>query len=142
MNKSFVLHGHFYQPPREDPWWQFVSRQPSAYPAHDWNERIYWECYLPNATARIFNREGSIIDMVNNYSYINFNFGPTLLLWLQQYHPEFIGFLKEGDKQDHQKNYPSQNPIAPVDHILIRRRNLSKNHRDSSIHSPRIYTHV
>ena len=112
MSKFFVLHGHFYQPPREDPWWYNVPRQDSAYPAHDWNERIYWECYLPNATARVYDNDGRIIDIVNNYSYINFNFGPTLLLWLKAHHPEFINFLTEADAFSRQKNNGHGNAIA------------------------------
>ena len=142
MNKSFLLHGHFYQPPREDPWWQFVPRQPSAYPAHDWNERIYWECYLPNATARIFNRDGSIIDMVNNYSYINFNFGPTLLLWLKQYHPEFISFLKEGDKKGIENNNGHGNAIAQgYNHMILP---LANEHdKDTQIYwGKRFFEHI
>jgi len=120
MSKFFVLHGHFYQPPREDPWWQNVPRQDSAYPAHDWNERIYWECYLPNATARVYDNDGRIIDIVNNYSYINFNFGPTLLLWLKAHHPEFINFLTEADAFSRQKNNDHGNAIAQAyNHMIL-----------------------
>ena len=120
MSKFFVLHGHFYQPPREDPWWYNVPRQDSAYPAHDWNERIYWECYLPNATARVYDNDGRIIDIVNNYSYINFNFGPTLLLWLKAHHPEFINFLTEADAFSRQKNNGHGNAIAQAyNHMIL-----------------------
>ncbi|MDP8233456.1 MAG: DUF3536 domain-containing protein [Candidatus Saelkia tenebricola] len=142
MNKFFVLHGHFYQPPREDPWWQFVARQPSAYPSHDWNERIYWECYLPNATSRTFNREGNIVEMVNNYSYINFNFGPTLLLWLRQYHPEFIEFLKEGDKEGMANNDGHGNAIAQsYNHMIMP---LANEHdKDTQIYwGKRFFEHI
>lgn len=120
MNKFFVLHGHFYQPPREDPWWQDVPRQESAHPHHNWNERIYWECYLPNASARVFDEEGKIIDIVNNYTYINFNFGPTLLLWLRQHHPEFISYLKQADLESSKMNQGDGNAIAQAyNHMIL-----------------------
>lgn len=120
MSKFFVLHGHFYQPPREDPWWQSVPRQDSAYPFHDWNERIYWECYLPNATARVYDNDGRIIDIVNNYCYINFNFGPTLLLWLKAHHPDFINFLKQADAFSREKNHGHGNAIAQAyNHMIL-----------------------
>ena len=120
MSKSFVLHGHFYQPPREDPWWISVSRQDSAYPNHDWNERIYWQCYLPNASARIFNREGKIADIVNNYAYINFDFGPTLLLWLRDHHPRFLELIQQADKRSIELNNGHGNAIAqPYNHMIM-----------------------
>ncbi len=83
---ALIIHGHFYQPPRENPWTGKVEREPSAAPYHDWNERIYRECYLPNVAAKIGGDTEERI--VNNYSKINFNFGPTLLSWLQAHHPE------------------------------------------------------
>ncbi len=82
-NKYVCIHGHFYQPPRENPWLNTVEVQDSAYPFHDWNDRITYECYSRNAAARILGSEGRIEDIVNNYSRINFNFGPTLLQWMQ-----------------------------------------------------------
>jgi alpha-amylase/alpha-mannosidase (GH57 family) len=77
------IHGHFYQPPRENPWLEAVELQDSAYPYHDWNERVTAECYAPNAAARILNTEQRIIRILNNYEKISFNFGPTLLSWLE-----------------------------------------------------------
>ena len=82
MNRYVCIHGHFYQPPRENPWLEAVELQDAAYPYHDWNERITEECYAPNMAARILNAEKKIIDMVNNYTKISFDFGPTLLLSL------------------------------------------------------------
>lgn len=73
------VHGHFYQPPRENPSLEAIELQDSAYPYHDWNERITAECYAPNATSRILDNEQRIIKLVNNYGMISFNFGPTLL---------------------------------------------------------------
>ena len=76
MDKYICIHGHFYQPPRENPWLEEVELQDSAYPYHDWNERITAECYAPNATSRILDDKGYITRIVNNYSRISFNFGP------------------------------------------------------------------
>ena len=74
------VHGHFYQPPRENPSLEAIELQDSAYPYHDWNERITAECYAPNATSRILDGEQRIIKLVNNYGMMSFNFGPTLLV--------------------------------------------------------------
>lgn len=118
--RYFVLHGHFYQPPRDNPWWDDTPREESAQPFHDWNERIYYECYLPNATARILDKEGKIIEILNNYSYINFNFGPTLLLWLKEHHPDFIEFLKIADRESQGRNNGHGNAIAQAyNHIIM-----------------------
>src|SRR5919199_6782281 len=88
MRRAVCLHGHFYQPPRENPWIEEVEVQDSAAPFHDWNERIAAECYGPNAAARLKNGAGYIKDIVNNYPPISFNFGPTLLAWMQRRAPE------------------------------------------------------
>src|SRR5690242_3158766 len=79
--KYLCIHGHFYQPPRENPWLEAIELQDSAYPYHDWNARIAAECYAPNVAARIKNGRDQIIRIVNNYAHISFNFGPTLLSW-------------------------------------------------------------
>ena len=85
--KYLAIHAHFYQPPREDPWTGAIPRQASAHPYADWNERIARECYIPNAYARINDSRGRAVEIVNNYGYLNFNFGPTLLSWLEKRHP-------------------------------------------------------
>jgi len=82
------LHGHFYQPPRENPWIEEIEVQDSAAPFHDWNQRIAAECYGPNGAARLKNGEGRIADIVNNYVHLSFNFGPTLLAWLSSRAPD------------------------------------------------------
>ena len=81
--KFACIHGHFYQPPRENAWLEVLETQDSAAPFHDWNERINFECYAPNARARILNEAGYINTIVNNYAHISFNFGPTLLSWME-----------------------------------------------------------
>ena len=82
MGKFVCIHGHFYQPPRENPWLEAVEVQDSAAPFHDWNQRVTAECYAPNAAARVLNPAGKIESIVNNYQRISFNFGPTLLDWM------------------------------------------------------------
>ena len=80
MERYLCIHGHFYQPPRENPWLEAIELQDSASPYHDWNERITAECYAPNAVSRILDGDGRIAQIVNNYARISFNFGPTLLV--------------------------------------------------------------
>ncbi|MFH1490305.1 MAG: DUF3536 domain-containing protein [Pseudomonadota bacterium] len=84
MNRYICIHGHFYQPPRENPWLETIELQDSAYPYHDWNTRITAECYAPTAKSRILDDRERIVRMVNNYSRISFNFGPTLLAWMEK----------------------------------------------------------
>jgi alpha-amylase/alpha-mannosidase (GH57 family) len=93
------IHGHFYQPPRENPSLEYVEQQGSAYPYHDWNERITAECYAPNAASRILDAGGHIASIVNNYAKISFNFGPTLLSWLQENAPETHRSIVEADRE-------------------------------------------
>lgn len=97
-HKYICIHGHFYQPPRENAWLEQIEVQESAAPFHDWNERITEECYAPNAHARILNDEGKIIDITNNYERISFNFGPTLLSWMELHRPEAYQDILKADK--------------------------------------------
>jgi alpha-amylase/alpha-mannosidase (GH57 family) len=103
MNRHVCIHGHFYQPPRGNPWLEEVELQDSAYPYHDWNERITAECYAPNTASRILDAERRIIDIVNNYAKISFNFGPTLLSWMEKKAPHVYGAIIEADRlsQEH-----------------------------------------
>src|SRR5436853_7421033 len=97
-NRFVAIHGHFYQPPRENPWLEAIETQDSAHPWHDWNERITAECYAPNASARILDAKDRILRIVNNYASINFNFGPTLLSWLESRAPETYYAVIEADR--------------------------------------------
>ena len=97
--KYLCIHSHFYQPPRENPWLEQVELQDSAYPYHDWNERISAECYAPNLAARILDDSQRITRIVNNYSRISFNFGPTLLSWAAEHVPETYKGILEADRQ-------------------------------------------
>ncbi len=101
---SLCIHCHFYQPPRENPWLEEIELQDSAYPYHDWNERVTAECYAPNLAARILDDQRRITNIVNNYSKISFDFGPTLLSWMVQHAPEAYRIMIEADKQS-QKNF-------------------------------------
>jgi alpha-amylase/alpha-mannosidase (GH57 family) len=94
-----IIHGHFYQPPRENPWIEQIEVEPSASPFHDWNTRITAECYRPNGVARIYDGQGRILDIVNNYRYLSFNFGPTLISWLAAQAPNTYARLLEADAQ-------------------------------------------
>ncbi|UCF86778.1 MAG: DUF3536 domain-containing protein [Nitrospiraceae bacterium] len=98
MNKYICIHGHFYQPPRENPWLEEVELQDDAYPYHDWNERITAECYAPNAASRILGAEDKIIDIINIYTKISFDFGPTLLSWLERHTPDVYQSILEADR--------------------------------------------
>ncbi len=102
MGKFICIHGHFYQPPRENPWLEAVEQQDSAFPYHDWNERICAECYAPNAFARLLDGEGRIERIISNYSRISFNFGPTLLSWLKEKMPEIHDAIVEADRASRQ----------------------------------------
>ena len=96
---SLIIHGHFYQPPRENPWTGIVEAQPSAAPFHDWNERIHSECYGPNAFADISDPTTDEPRTINNYANISFNFGPTLLSWLEANHGETYSRIIEADSE-------------------------------------------
>ncbi|MBX7196432.1 MAG: DUF3536 domain-containing protein, partial [Sandaracinaceae bacterium] len=98
MSRYVCIHGHFYQPPRENPWLDSIERQESAAPFHDWNERITAECYRPNAFARLLDREGRIERLVNNYARISFNVGPTLMSWLAESCPDVHEAVVEADR--------------------------------------------
>jgi len=98
MDKYICIHGHFYQPPRENAWLDEVEIQDSAYPYHDWNERITAECYAPNAASRMLDTDGRIVDIVNNYSKMSFNFGPNLLSWMERHRPETHQAILDADR--------------------------------------------
>jgi alpha-amylase/alpha-mannosidase (GH57 family) len=99
LDKYICIHGHFYQPPRENPWLEVVELQDSAHPYHDWNERITAECYATNSAARILDDQNRITQVVNNYSRISFDFGPTLLAWMEKNAPGVYQGILEADRQ-------------------------------------------
>jgi alpha-amylase/alpha-mannosidase (GH57 family) len=103
MEQAICIHGHFYQPSRENPWLEKIEIQKSAYPYHDWNERITAECYGPNTAARILDAQNRIVQTVNNYAKMSFNFGPTLLNWMEQHEPETYQAILDADKESRKR---------------------------------------
>ena len=99
MERYVCIHGHFYQPPRENAWLEYVEQQDSAYPFHDWNERVTAECYAPNGMSRILDFDNDVDQIVNNYARISFNFGPTLLAWMAEKKPEAYRTILAADQQ-------------------------------------------
>jgi alpha-amylase/alpha-mannosidase (GH57 family) len=109
---ALIIHGHFYQPPRENPWTGVIEKQAGAAPYHDWNERIHAECYGPNAHAHIAGAGDQIAQTVNNYANLSFNFGPTLLSWLQLKHPHTYQKILDADRLSLMKRSGHGNAIA------------------------------
>jgi alpha-amylase/alpha-mannosidase (GH57 family) len=121
MTGRFIcIHGHFYQPPRESPWLEAIEIQDSAFPYHDWNERITAECYAANAVSRIWDTKGRIAQLVNNYASISFNFGPTVLLWMQKNAVEVYKAILEADRQSMEKFSGHGNALAQAyNHMIL-----------------------
>ncbi|MDJ0619366.1 MAG: DUF3536 domain-containing protein [Calothrix sp. MO_192.B10] len=115
-----TVHGHFYQPPRENPYLDAIERQPGAAPFHDWNERIHHECYRPNAFARVLNDKGEVVGIANNYEYLSFNIGPTLMSWLERHDVEVYQRILEADRKSCDRLHGHGNAIAQVyNHIIM-----------------------
>jgi alpha-amylase/alpha-mannosidase (GH57 family) len=120
MTRYLCIHGHFYQPPRENPWLEAIECQDSAFPYHDWNERVAAECYAPNATARMLCGDGRIVDIVNNYARISFNFGPTLLAWMAEKMPEVLAALVEADRRSCERHAGHGSALAQAyNHMIL-----------------------
>ncbi|HYG62638.1 MAG TPA: DUF3536 domain-containing protein [Thermoanaerobaculia bacterium] len=120
MNRYVCVHGHFYQPPRENPWLEAIEIQDSAYPYHDWNERVTAECYAPNAASRIIDREGRIERIVNNYSRISYDFGPTLLAWLETARPKVYRAIITSDRLSAERFSGHGSALAqPYHHTIL-----------------------
>ena len=119
MDRFVCVHGHFYQPPRENPWLDEIELQAAAYPYHDWNERITAECYAPNAVSRILDDERRIVQICNNYARMSFNFGPTLLSWLERKQPKVYQAILRADIESRQRFSGHGNALAQVYNHLI-----------------------
>jgi alpha-amylase/alpha-mannosidase (GH57 family) len=120
-SKRFIcIHGHFYQPPRENPWLETVETQDSAAPYHDWNERICAECYATNGAARVVNSKNQITRIMNNYARISFNYGPTLLSWLMENAPRTYRMILDGERRSHKSYKGHSSAMAQVySHIIL-----------------------
>lgn len=119
MERFICIHGHFYQPPRENPWLEEIEIQDSSYPYHDWNERIASECYAPNSASRLLDGEGRITDIVSNYEKISFDFGPTLLSWMQTHSPAIYQAILDADGRSVERHSGHGNALAQAYNHLI-----------------------
>lgn len=119
-NKNFLtIHGHFYQPPRENPWLESIELQDSASPCHDWNERVNNECYNPNSASKIVDNRNRILDIVNNYERMSFNFGPTLLSWMEEHAPHAYDRIIKADIKSVLEHDGHGNAMAQVYNHMI-----------------------
>ena len=120
MDRYICIHGHFYQPPRENPWLEAVELQDTAYPYHDWNERISAECYAPNTASRILDVQGRIVRIVNNYGSMSYNVGPTLLAWLEERAPDTYAAIIDADRQSQARFGGHGSALAqPYNHMIM-----------------------
>jgi alpha-amylase/alpha-mannosidase (GH57 family) len=114
-----VIHGHFYQPPRENPWIEQIETEVSAHPYHDWNSRITAECYTPNGCARVYDGQRRILDIINNYARISFNFGPTLLAWLELFAPLTYQRVLAADRQSRDRLGHGNALAQAYNHVIL-----------------------
>lgn len=119
INKFICIHAHFYQPPRENPYLEKIEFQESAMPYHDWNERITLECYGPNLAARIVSSENKIIDLVNNYQHISYNFGPTLLHWMEKNQKYIYDHIILSDQKNNKNSFYNSAVAQCYNHIIM-----------------------
>ncbi|MEI7482273.1 MAG: DUF3536 domain-containing protein [Elusimicrobiota bacterium] len=117
--KYLTIHAHFYQPPRENPWTGDIPPQNSAFPYNDWNERIARECYIPNAYARINDSMGRAVELVNNYEYLNFDFGPTLLTWMEKRYPAYYAKIVQTGAKTRTKTGHSNAIAQAYNHSIL-----------------------
>ncbi len=141
MERYVCIHGHFYQPPRENPWLETIELQESAQPYHDWNERIDAECYNPNAAARILNRSGQIGRIVSNYEKMSFNFGPTLLSWMEGSAPETYQAILEADLESQRTFAGHGSAIAQAYNHMIMPLATSRDKRTQIVWGIRDFEH-
>jgi len=120
MERYICIHGHFYQPPRENPWLEVIEQQDEAYPYHDWNEKITAECYATNSASRILDEQGLIERIVNNYARMSFDFGPTLLTWLETKAPQVYTAILEADRRSRETFSGHGSALAQAyNHIIL-----------------------
>ena len=120
MERYLCIHGHFYQPSRENPWLNAIDIQTGAFPYHDWNEKINAECYMVNTGANILNASGKIAEIFNNYSRMSFNFGPSLLSWIKNYDRDTYNSIIEADSSGMERFSGHGCAIAQIyNHIIM-----------------------
>jgi len=129
MERYVCIHGHFYQPPRENPSLEAVELQDSAYPYHDWNERITAECYGPNGASRIMDGDGRIVKIVNNYARMSYNMGPTLLTWMEENSPEVYQSILAADRESQERFSGHGSALAQAyNHMILPLANSQDKH--------------
>src|SRR5579862_6872235 len=120
MTQSVVVHGHFYQPPRENPWRDAVDTEPNAAPFHDWNARICHECYEPVSAAQVLDADGRVVERVNLFEWLSFDVGATLLRWLDRNAQAVYRAVLDGDRLSTQRLGGHGNAIAmPYHHVIL-----------------------
>ena len=120
LKKYLIVHGHFYQPPRENPWLETIELQESALPCHDWNVRVCKECYTPNSASKIVGNGNKVLDIVNNYAHMSFNMGPTLLSWMEKFAPYTYSRVLQADVDSCKEFGGHGNAVAQVyNHIIM-----------------------
>ncbi|MDX1675750.1 MAG: DUF3536 domain-containing protein, partial [Longimicrobiales bacterium] len=139
--RYLCIHGHFYQPPRENAWLEAIERQDSAYPFHDWNERVTAECYAPNAVSRILDDEGRIRELANNYERISFNFGPTLLHWLEHHAESTYEAILEADRRSMDRFDGHGSALAQVYNHMIMPLGSDRDRRTQVVWGVRDFEH-
>ena len=117
--RRIVIHGHFCQPPREDPWLEEIPRSSRAAPWHDFHEKIERECYRAVVSARVLNPEGKIARIVNLTAHMSFNVGPTLLEWLEHHAPTTYRAMLDGDRQALQRTGHGTAIAQPYHHVIL-----------------------
>ncbi len=118
--RSVVIHAHFYQPPREHPYFDEIEAEVSAAPYHDWNARIDRECYRAVVAARVAGAHGRIARIVNTLERLSFNVGPTLCTWMEQHSPDAYRAMVEADRASCLRLGGHGNAIAhPYHHVIL-----------------------
>jgi hypothetical protein len=117
--RQIVIHGHFYQPPREEPWLELVPRELTAAPDHDWNERITRQCYRPLARGRVFDAHGRIIRLINCYAWCSFDVGPTLFRWFDQHAPDVGEAIVAADRASAARLGEGNALAMPYHHVIL-----------------------
>lgn len=117
--RRIIIHGHFYQPPREDPWLEEIPRQLGAAPWHDWNERIDRECYRAVVAARVLDGDGKISRVINTLSRMSFDVGPTLFEWMEHSAPGTYAAILEADKLSVTRTGHGNAIAQPYHHVIL-----------------------
>ncbi len=117
--RAVVVHGHYYQPPRDDPWIEAVEAEATAAPYHDWNERIERESYRAVTAARVPSADGRIARIENALAWTSFDFGPTLLLWLEREAPDTYGQILAADRASRDRLGLGNALAHPYHHIIL-----------------------